>query len=108
MDIAATRSTRSTRSADVRHSTLFMFLFAVIIVTVVIPLCFVFFDGLFKIENHRLTVTLQYFEQVMGNRRYWVALTNTAVVALGATVVAVLLGVALAWLLVRTNTPGAA
>ncbi len=108
MDIAATRSTRSTRSADVRHSTLFTFLFAVIIVTVVIPLCFVFFDGLFKIENHRLTVMLQYFEQVMGNRRYWVALTNTAVVALGATVVAVLLGVALAWLLVRTNTPGAA
>lgn len=83
------------------------FLLLVVIVTIVLPLCLVFLGGLLKSENGHIVLTVQYIREVVGARKYWLALANTLIIGGGATLVAVTLGVILAWILVRTNVPGA-
>lgn len=86
---------------------LLVFVFVVVAVTIIVPLIFVVFDGFFITENGKVVLTIEFLKQVTSEARYWTALTNTAIVALCSTACSVVIGVALAWVLVRTNAPNA-
>lgn len=49
--------------------------------------------------------TLHYFEQIFQGRHFLDSLLNTAIFSVGGSVIALLLGGVLAWIVERTNTP---
>lgn len=75
-------------------------------VLVVLPLLALIFQGFTDRADGRIVATTRFVESVGTSAGYWAALGNTIVVALGATALATVLGVALAWIVVRTNVPG--
>ena len=81
-------------------------LFAAAAVLVVLPLVALLFQGFTREADGRFVLSSQHLAAVLGNAGYWAALGNTVLVAIGATVLACVVGVGLAWALVRTNVPG--
>ena len=81
-------------------------LFAATIVLVVLPLCALLFQGITREVDGRVELTTAHITAVVGGAGYWVALGNTVLIALGATLLACVVGVGLAWVIVRTNVPG--
>jgi iron(III) transport system permease protein len=79
-----------------------------LVVLVVLPLCSVFFDAFTIPGPQGRRFGFDNFVQVMTHWPYWSSLATTLVVSIGATMVATVIGIALAWALVRTNTPAAA
>lgn len=81
-------------------------LFAVTIILVVLPLGALLLQGVTREIDGHLQLSGEHLSLVMGSAGYWTALANTVVVAIGATVLACVVGVGLAWVIVRTNVPG--
>ena len=79
-----------------------------LIVLVVLPLGSVFIRAVMVAEGESSHFGLANFTIVATRLPYWISLGTTLVISLGATALATLIGVALAWVLVRTNTPAAA
>jgi iron(III) transport system permease protein len=79
-----------------------------LIVLVILPLGSVFIDAILVSDGTSRHLGLENFHKVATQAPYWVSLGTTLVIAIGATALASLIGVALAWILVRTNTPAAA
>lgn len=80
-------------------------LYASTTVLVVLPLLALLFQGFTREADGRLEATTSQLTGVLGNAGYWAALGNTVGVALGATVLACVIGLGLAWIIVRTNVP---
>ncbi len=78
----------------------------VTIVLVVLPLCALLLQGVTREIDGHLELSGEHLSLVMGSAGYWTALANTVMVAVGATVLACVVGVGLAWVIVRTNVPG--
>lgn len=77
----------------------------VLLVLVLYPLLVLLLRSL---QTDDLTaLTLENYTQLLGERRIVTALGNTFVVAIGTMLLATLIGVSLAWINARTNTPGA-
>ncbi len=74
-------------------------------VLIVLPLGSVLLDSIFVGDGNARHLSAQNFLTVAGQLRYWAAFGNTVVIAAGATLIATATGVALAWVLVRTNAP---
>lgn len=74
---------------------------------VILPLCSVFIDSVLVVDGQHRRLGLQNFRTVATQPQYWASLWNTLVISTGATALATVIGVALAWILVRTNTPAA-
>ena len=87
---------------------LFLLVGIVVIVVTVLPLGTVLFGGFFKSGSVGFEFTLEPLQRVFSKSEYWAAAANTIVIGLGATLLACVLGVSLAWALVRTNVPYAA
>lgn len=81
-------------------------LYAVTGILVCLPLAALLLQGFSESADGRTVATGRFLIAVIGSPGYWTALGNTVLVALGATVLATLLGVLLAWIIVRTNVPG--
>jgi iron(III) transport system permease protein len=81
-------------------------LYASTTVLVVLPLAALLFQGFSREVDGVITPSAYYIDAVLTNRGYWSAFGNTVGVALGATATACLVGIGLAWILVRTNVPG--
>lgn len=78
---------------------------ALLAVLVVLPLGALILRGFVEIGRDGATGSLDSFERVFGDASYWVAMGNTLVISIGAMLLATLIGVLLAWSLVRTNAP---
>jgi iron(III) transport system permease protein len=74
-------------------------------VLIVLPLGSVLLDSIFVGDGNARHLSAQNFLTVAVQLRYWEALGNTVLIAAGATLIATATGVALAWVLVRTNAP---
>lgn len=79
-----------------------------LLILVVLPLCSVFVRAVLVTEGQDSHFGLANFYTVVTRLPYWVSLGTTLVISIGATLLATVIGVALAWILVRTNTPAAA
>ena len=79
-----------------------------LLLLVVLPLCSVFMDAVLIPDGRSRRFGLDNFSQVLTQSPYWVSLGTTVVVSIGATILATVIGVTMAWILVRTNTPAAA
>jgi iron(III) transport system permease protein len=75
---------------------------------IILPLVSVFIDAFLIADGNAKRVGLDNFKQVFSGNPYWVSLGTTCVVSIGATMIATVIGVGMAWVLVRTNTPSAA
>ena len=80
-------------------------LYASTTVLVVLPLAALLFQGFTRDADGKVEVTTRHLTGVLGNSGYWTAFANTVGVALGATALACLIGIGLAWIIVRTNVP---
>jgi len=80
-------------------------LYAVTAVLVVLPLVALLFQGFVEDVPGGRIGTTRFLRQVFVDGGYWTALLNTLEVGLGATVLATLIGVGLAWIVVRTDVP---
>lgn len=74
---------------------------------VIVPLSTIFAHGLLEFSDGYVRPSFAAFRRVLGAPSYWYAFGSTLVIGVGAALVATILGVALAWMLVRTNTPWA-
>ena len=101
---AATRSPRLGRRAGQRLA--LGILYTLTLVLVIAPLFALVVQGFTDQVAGKLVLSLKSIRTVLDNPSYFTALWNTVAVAIGATVLAVVLGVGLAWVLVRTNVPG--
>jgi iron(III) transport system permease protein len=90
----------------VRRYGLFGIAAAGMFVIVVIPLAIVVVQGFVAYERGTWHLTLSHLALVLGRWPYWVALMNTMIIGLGATAIASVVGVPMAWLFARTNLPG--
>jgi iron(III) transport system permease protein len=90
----------------VRRYGLFGVAAAGMVVVVVIPLAIVVVQGFVTYEHGSWHLTLGHVALVLGRWPYWIALMNTMIIGLGATAIASVVGVPLAWLFARTNLPG--
>lgn len=79
---------------------------AISFVLVVLPLAALLYQGFTDQLDGRTYATLKFMHRVLTSASHWAALGNTVLVAVGATLLACLIGVGLAWILVRTNVPG--
>jgi iron(III) transport system permease protein len=78
----------------------------VLAVLVAMPLVALMLRGFLGTDSDgRLMLTLEAFRVVLAEGGYWMAMWNTFVVSIGTMLVAALMGVLLAWCLVRTNVP---
>jgi len=75
---------------------------------IVAPLASILYRSVVDLDGGGIRFTSRYFEAVLGGEVYWVALWNTLLVSLGASLVATAIGVVLAWLFVRTDAAGGA
>ena len=81
-------------------------LYASTAILAVLPLLALLFQGFSREVDGAITPSTVHLAKVLTSGGYWSALGNTVGVALGATVTACVIGVGLAWILVRTNVPG--
>src|SRR5215210_4637582 len=81
-------------------------LYPAALVLVVAPLGAVLYRGVFDVGAAGVVPTTRHLAKVLSGSIYWTALVNTLVIALGAALVATLLGTALAWIFARTDTIG--
>jgi iron(III) transport system permease protein len=78
----------------------------VLAVLVAMPLVALMLRGFLGTDSDgRLMLTLEAVRVVLAEGGYWMAMWNTFVVSIGTMLVAALMGVLLAWCLVRTNVP---
>ncbi|MGR3911502.1 iron ABC transporter permease [Burkholderia sp. SR8] len=107
--LAACRSpTRQPARRSTRHVARYAAFAALIVALgtlIVMPLGALILRGLLRVDNGRVSASLRAFGKVLGDAGYWVAMGNTLVIAVGSMLLATLIGVALAWCLVRTNMP---
>ena len=80
---------------------------AVLSVLVALPLGSAVGNSIFVTDAHGLHVTWQNFYRVATQANYWRSLGDTILISAGSSAFATIIGVALAWTLVRTNVPGA-
>jgi iron(III) transport system permease protein len=92
-------------AAWLRRHALLLIVGVIVLVTTILPLATVLLGGFFKAGSVGLEFTLDPLRRVFSSSQYWSAAANTIVVGLSATALATLLGVSLAWTLVRTNVP---
>lgn len=86
---------------------LYVTLLAVFVAALIIaPLAAILYRSVVDLDGDTMHFTSRYFETVLGGGVYWIALWNTLLVSLGASLVASVIGVVLAWLFVRTDTAG--
>jgi iron(III) transport system permease protein len=78
-----------------------------VIVTMLLPLGVLILYGFTSIDGGQWTLSLAPFARVLTDSIYWQALGNTVGISLFATLVAIVLGVALGWLFGRTDLPQA-
>jgi iron(III) transport system permease protein len=76
-------------------------------VLVAMPLVALMLRGFLESENGHLVFTWAAFAAVMNEPSYWLATANTIIISVGSMVLATVIGVILAWCLVRTNLPHA-
>lgn len=95
-------------TAFLKRYALLIVIAAIVLVTIVLPLASIVFQSIFKLGPDGIALTGEFLAEVLGNQRYWVFLGNTAAVSLGSALIATVLGVALAWILTRSNIPRAA
>lgn len=88
--------------------TLLALILAVLTVLIVLPLGSIALDSVLVVDAAGRHAGWQNFVVVASQFKYWASFGNTLVLAVGAATLAVAIGVALAWVLVRTNTPLAA
>ncbi|QRM33331.1 iron ABC transporter permease (plasmid) [Microvirga sp. VF16] len=69
------------------------------------PLVALILRGFVETEGGKLVLTFDAIRTVMGQSGYWLAAWNTVVISIGSMVLAAVIGVVLAWCLVRTNVP---
>jgi iron(III) transport system permease protein len=81
---------------------------AAMMFVVVIPLVIVIVQGFITVQGGSWHFTLSHVGVVLGRWPYWAALLNTFVIGIGATAIACLAGIPMAWLFARTNLPGRA
>jgi iron(III) transport system permease protein len=79
----------------------------VLTVLVVLPLGSVVSNSIFVTDAHGLHVTWQNFYHVATQANYWRSLGDTILISAGSSALATIIGVALAWMMVRTNVPAA-
>ncbi|AOO84891.1 ABC transporter permease (plasmid) [Bosea vaviloviae] len=70
-----------------------------------LPLIALVVRGFVETEGGRLVLTFSAVKTVMSQSGYWFAAWNTVVVSIGSMILAAVIGVILAWCLVRTNVP---
>lgn len=78
---------------------------AALMILVILPLGSVLLDSILVTDSQGRHLSFQNFTFVVSQLPYWISLGNTVVIALGAAALATVIGVALSWVLVRTNTP---
>jgi iron(III) transport system permease protein len=77
------------------------------IVLIVAPLAAILYRAVIEVDQHgAMQFTVRYLREVLSGSVYWTALWNTLLVSVGAALVATMIGSALAWLFVRTDTAG--
>ena len=79
---------------------------ALVLPLVIAPLLIIVVRSVVLFEPGGWVLTVQHFARVLGSSIYWVALANTIVISLGATMLASAFGVPLGWLYARADLPG--
>jgi iron(III) transport system permease protein len=79
---------------------------AILIVLVAAPLGNILLQAISAPAGTAFSLTARNLERVLGEEIYWTALVNTLLVGGGAALGATVIGTALAWIFVRTDTPG--
>jgi iron(III) transport system permease protein len=94
-------------SAGVNQATVVTVIIAVILVVLVAPPVWFLIKGSFtgKAIGGEEQFTLDYYRQLLQERRLFESVTNVLVFAVGSAVVALLFGGLLAWIVERTDTP---
>jgi iron(III) transport system permease protein len=90
----------------IRRYGLFVLATAAMLLIVVVPLVIVLMQGFVVYEEGAWHFSLSSAALVLGRWPYWAALLNTIIIGLGATAIACVAGVPMAWLFARTNLPG--
>ncbi len=79
---------------------------AIMTALVIVPLAFVLVQGFFLHDASGWHPSAGFLAEVLGRKLYWIALGNTLAIGLGATAIACVVGVPLAWLFARTDMLG--
>jgi iron(III) transport system permease protein len=79
---------------------------AILIVLVAAPLGNILLQAISAPSGTAFSLTARNLERVLSEEIYWTALANTLLVGGGAALGATVIGTALAWIFVRTDTPG--
>src|SRR3954471_22363686 len=81
-------------------------LFCVILaVFALMPLVALVLRGFLESQDGRTVLSFDALRTVLSESGYWMATWNTVVISIGAMMLATVIGVVLAWCLVRTNVP---
>ena len=79
---------------------------AILIILVAAPLGNILLQAISPPQGTAFSLTARNLERVLSEEIYWTALVNTLLVGGGAALGATVLGTTLAWIFVRTDTPG--
>lgn len=77
----------------------------ILTVFALMPLVALVLRGFIESQDGRTVLTLGALHAVLTGSGYWMATWNTVVISIGAMMLATIIGVILAWCLVRTNVP---
>ena len=106
MSVSSMHKTYASASARVRALLGGALIVAILIVLVAAPLGNILLQAISNTQGSAFSLTARNLERVLSEEIYWTALANTLLVGGGAALGATVIGTALAWIFVRTDTPG--
>jgi iron(III) transport system permease protein len=106
MSVSSMHKTYASASARVPALLGGALIVAILIVLVAAPLGNILLQAISAPSGTAFSLTARNLERVLSEEIYWTALANTLLVGGGAALGATVIGTALAWIFVRTDTPG--
>jgi iron(III) transport system permease protein len=106
MSVSSMHRTYATASARVPALLGGALIVAILIILVAAPLGNILLQAISSTDGTAFSLTARNLERVLTEEIYWTALVNTLLVCGGAALGSTVLGTALAWIFVRTDTPG--
>src|ERR1700722_549184 len=106
MSVSSMHKTYASASARVRALLGGALIVAILIVLVAAPLGNILLQAISNTQGSAFSLTARNLERVLSEEIYWTALVNTLLVCGGAALGSTVIGTALAWIFVRTDTPG--
>jgi iron(III) transport system permease protein len=106
MSVSSMHKTYATASARIPALLGGALIAAILIVLVAAPLGNILLQAISTPQGTAFALTARNLERVLSEEIYWTALANTLLVGGGAALGSTVIGTALAWIFVRTDTPG--